>query len=31
MDLTMQTKGDVGLGCKTLHYPSPMSPAAWTM
>jgi hypothetical protein len=31
MDLTMQTRGDGGLGCKTLDFTNPMSPSACAM
>jgi hypothetical protein len=31
MDMTMQTRGDDGLGCKTLDFGNPMSPMACVM
>jgi hypothetical protein len=31
MDMTMQTKGDDGLGCKMLDFTNPMSPTACAM
>jgi hypothetical protein len=31
MDMTMQTKGDAGLACRTLDFSSPMSPTACVM
>lgn len=31
MDMTAQTKGDVGLGCKTLDFTNPLSPTACAM
>jgi hypothetical protein len=31
MDMTTQTRGDTGLGCKTLDFTNPMSPSACAM